>query len=152
MRGLQRRNIERGDDGTDLGIAEHTQDAGKPAAKPIQGLAGLQQRTDRKQVFHDLGRTDAGQRALHVASGHGGRYSQNRICRGELQLADRRLNFVAGAGFAYLDQRRLESARLVGRAVAQQPLPHRQERCAANLARPRRGIAIDQKRLERTEQ
>ncbi len=61
---------------------------------------------------------------------------ENGVCRGELQLADRGLNFMRSAGFADLDQRRLEVARLLGRAVAQQPLPHRQQRGAADLARP----------------
>ena len=47
----------------DLGLAEHAHETGKPILKTVQRLAGLQQRTDREQVFNDFGWTDPGERA-----------------------------------------------------------------------------------------
>ena len=43
----------------------------------------------------------------------------------------------------------LELARLLRRPVAVQPVPHRQQRRAADLTRPYRKIAFDEKRLQR---
>ena len=152
LRRLQGGNVERGGDRGDLRIREHPQVAGQLAVEAVQRFAGLQHRADRQQVLDHVGGTDAGQRALLVAAGRGRGDLEDRIGRGELELADRHFDTGCRSGFPYPGQRRFEFARLLGRAVAVQPLPHRQQRRAADLTRPYRGIAFDEKWLERAEQ
>ena len=141
-----------GADRRDLGLAEHPQVARQPAAEGFQRLARLQHRADRQQVLDHVGRTDAGQRALLVAAGHRRDELDDRVGRGELEFADRRFDARGRFRLPGAGQRRFEFARRLRRAVAGQPLPHRQQRRAPDLPRPDRQIAVDQKRLERTEQ
>ena len=130
------------------GSAEFRKFAGKPAAEAVQCFAGLQDRADRQHILDHIGRTDAGQRARLVAAAHRRGNLEDRIRRGELEFADRSLKTGRRSGFPHQGQRRFEFARLVGRAVADQPLPHRQQRRAADLTRPYRKIAVDEKRFE----
>ncbi len=74
------------------------------------------------------------------------------IRRGELKFPDRDFNLGTGSGFGPSGQRLFEFPRPAWRAFADQPLPHRQQRRAADLARPQRHIAFDKKRLKRMEQ
>ena len=57
-----------------------------------------------------------------------------------------------GSALAYPGKCSGEFTRLGGRAIAIQPVPHRRQRDAPDLTRPRRKIAFNQKRLQRAEQ
>jgi len=151
LRRLQRGNIERRPHGGDLLIAEDTHEAWKPAAERVDRFAGLQDRSDLKQIL-DHGRwAYPGERPSVGAAPWRGNF-KDRICRGELKFPRRGFDPGTGHGFGPPGQGLFEFPRLVRRTFANQPLPHRQQRCSADLARPQRNIAFDQERLKRTEQ
>ena len=152
MRRLQRRHVERCDDRGDLGFAEYPQIARQLAVEGFHRLARLQHRADRRQIFDHVRRADAGQRALLVVAGHRRHELTIACAAASWKLRDSGFDGGGHAGLAGRRQRGLELARGFRRAVAGQPLPDRRQRGAADLRRPDREIAVDQKRLERTEQ
>ena len=151
LRRLQGGEVERSAYHHDLLIRKHPQVAGKPAAEGVERFAGLQDERDRQQIRDHIGRTDAGQRALLVAALHRRGNLEDCISGCELQFADRRFEIGRRAAVARRPEHRFEFARLLRRAVADQPLPYRQQRGAADLARPHRKIGFDEKGLERAE-
>ena len=94
LRRLQRGNVERRASPRRSGNRETPAWLGQPAAEGFQRLAGLQHRADRQQILDDIGRADTGQRTLLVVAGHRRGDLDDRIRRGELELADR--GFEAG--------------------------------------------------------
>ena len=70
---------------------------------------------------------------------------------GALEGADRGLKRRRLLGVPRAVERDLKFVGLIGRAVADQPLPHRLQRGAADLTRAAREIAIDQERFQRAE-
>ncbi len=109
--------------------------AGKPTVEGFHRLAGLQQpRRSAADPRSRRARRRGPARRLSPPLRRGD--LADRIRRGALEFADR--DFKRGGCHRCRGpgQRRLEFARLIGRAVADQPLPHRQQRSAADLARP----------------
>ena len=106
---------------------------------------------DRQQILDDIGRADAGQRPLPVVARDRRGDLDDRFGRGELEFAGRGFEAGRRAALPDLGQRRFECARGLGRAIAAQPLPDRQQRRTPDLPGPDRKIALDEKRLERTD-
>jgi hypothetical protein len=149
LRGLQRGDVKRFRHRGDLGIAKAAQPGRQPAAQGFQRFTCPQHRADVRKILGDIGRADPGQRSLSVLGRRRRCDPTDRVRSGELELAgcsrDRRPFMRPG-------QRLLELTCLHGHAVAAEPLPHRQQRGAADLAWPDREIALGEKRLKRAKQ
>ena len=134
----------------DLAVAERPQIDRQTAAKRVDGFASSKQHADRNQILDDLGRADARKRTP-VAVCRRRQTGDGLHCR-DLQLANDGLEHLDVCAIGQTGERGVIVAHLVGGAVANQPLPHRHQRAATDLALPDRYLAVDQKRLERPEE